>query len=369
MEDPRTDTRLVLAVRSGDRDAFGVLVERHLARVRALARRILGSREEGEDVAQEALLRAYLGIGDLRDPRRFGSWLCGIAVNLSKMRLRQRRDRLVAEPRDRATDAAAEAREALNAVQEALVVLPPHERRTVLMYYLEGLSCEEIAGLLGEPAGTVRVRLHRARQRLRARLAPFAPQVQRRRKEIAGMVEVQVEDVVVRVLSERGDDETPRLANERLRIVLLRERGGERALPIWVGPPEGDAIAYQLGGEAAPRPLTADLMARLVAVAGATIERVVVNSLREKTFYGTIVVSAGGTSHELDARPSDALNLALRVGAPIFVEDAVMDSSAGELPAVLDRDVDERLSYETEEPTEWQSLSTELVRTLWEAPR
>jgi uncharacterized protein len=115
-----------------------------------------------------------------------------------------------------------------------------------------------------------------------------------------------------------------------MRIVVLREREGSRLLPIWVGAPEGDALALQLGGEAMPRPLTADLMASLLEAAGARVERVMVSSLRERTFYATIALASGGKAQEIDARPSDALNLAIRVGAPIFVADEFMSNAVAE---------------------------------------
>src|SRR5204863_3758818 len=117
-----------------------------------------------------------------------------------------------------------ETREVWARVQRAVEALPSEQRRAVLLHYVDGLACEEIAALLGEPAGTVRVRLHRARARLRDRLARPAPT----RKEIPTMIEVTLEDVVVRVLAEGGDDEAPRIGNRQLRIVLLREKGGDR---------------------------------------------------------------------------------------------------------------------------------------------
>src|SRR5436305_9863227 len=98
------DELLVAAARRGDRDAFGRLVDRHRPRTHALTRRLLGDAAEAEDVVQEAVLRAYLALRDLRDPARFGAWLCGIALNLGRMRLRGAR-RL--EPLDETMPAAA----------------------------------------------------------------------------------------------------------------------------------------------------------------------------------------------------------------------------------------------------------------------
>ena len=376
----RTDAELVAAALAGDRGAFGVLIDRHRGRAETVARGMLGSREDAEDVVQEALLQAYVGLDRLREPELFGAWLCGIAVNLARMRLRGARDRptpldpggrvppsaLAATTTDASPEQVVEELDSLAAVRAALEPLPPSERDVVLMHYVDGLTPQEIGALLGERAGTVRVRLHRARGRLRRLLSPT-------RRELQPMIEVTVDDVVVRVVSETAEDETPRLANERMRVVLLREKEGDRVLPIWVGPPEGDALALQLGGGSLPRPLTADLMARLVEAAGASIERVVVNALREKTFFATVTVRSADGTTDVDARPSDALNLAVRTGAPIFVEREIMDASG-----IAAGDAEERMlglerewlaeEGEPEVAGEWRSLSPDFVKALYPPP-
>jgi RNA polymerase sigma factor (sigma-70 family) len=365
-----TDSELVAATLSGDRSAFAVLLDRHADRVRALAARLL-PQYDAEDVAQEALLQAYLGLRRLRDPARFGSWLYGITANLAKMRLRT----LAAAPIEHSgvqSQAAGEpspeqrieTRELAQLVREAVDVLPPLEREALLLRYANGLTSPEIASVLGQQPGTVRVRLHRARRRLRDRLIELAPHV-RPAKEEAEMTEVFVDDVVVRMATEDGNG--PPMVGP-MRIVVLREQDGGRVLPIWVGAAEGDALALQLGGEAMPRPLTADLMASLLEAAGARVERVVVSSLREKTFYATIALASGGDTQEIDARPSDALNLATRVGAPIFVADEVMSNAVAEdLESALARE-EALLGLEVPPSGEWHSLSSAAVKALHQPP-
>jgi len=349
----RTDSELVAAVRGGDRAEFKVLLDRHDQAVRVVLRRLIGELD-AEDVAQEAFLQAYLGLDRLRDPDRFGAWLCAIAVNLARMRLRSRRAVPLGTPSAVANDGV-ESVEVSSLVRSALEVLPAREREAVLLYYVDGLSSPQVASVLGERPGTIRVRLHRARRRLRERLRELAPTPT---KEV-NMIEVTLDDVVVRMSDEA------QLADEKLRIVLLKEKRGERVLPIWIGAAEGDALALQLGGEAMPRPLTADLMARLLEAVGARVERVVVNSLREGTFYATVELESG---KEIDSRPSDALNLAARVGAPILVEDAVMEHAfTGDRDAKLKEDED-RLGLQPERPGEWRSLSPELVKELHPPP-
>jgi uncharacterized protein len=140
-------------------------------------------------------------------------------------------------------------------------------------------------------------------------------------EEEVAMVEVTVDDIIVR--APKGEVATwtgpqdykldPRC------VVLLKERAAERILPIWVGRFEGNALALQLRAISTPRPMTHDLTARLLEVVEARVEKVTVTSLHENTFYATIGVRVGERVHDVDARPSDALTLALRMNAPIFV--------------------------------------------------
>ena len=116
--------------------------------------------------------------------------------------------------------------------------------------------------------------------------------------------------------------------------LLLREAEGDhRVLPIFIGSPEATAIAFALEDVATPRPMTHDLIKDLLDELGATVERVVVSDLRDSTFYADIVVTIAGAVHSVSARPSDAVALAVRFGAPVFAEEGVLDEagrSAGE---------------------------------------
>jgi RNA polymerase sigma factor (sigma-70 family) len=353
-----SDRELVAAAAAGDAAAFAALAERSRERVEAVVRRMLPP-DEAEDVTQEALLRAFIGMSRLRDPDRFVGWLCGIAVNLAKMRLR----RLALQKRvavGAPIVVADEDRELLRAVQDAVALLPSGQRDVVVMHYVDDLSCDEIARLLGMSPGAVRVRLHRARAQLRRELAPLAPVPLPMKKEEVPMVEMKVDDVLVRVVSE----DQPDVVGDR-RIIVLAEREGDRLLPIWIGSPEGDALALRLSGNETPRPMTFDLMAELLRTAGARVERVNVTALREQTFYATIAVAVDGQTEDVDARPSDAINLAVRVGASIFVDDGVLADQAVTRDALADK-----LGRDAEEgkadlpPGEWASLSAELLRRL-----
>jgi bifunctional DNase/RNase len=110
-------------------------------------------------------------------------------------------------------------------------------------------------------------------------------------------------------------------------IVILRDKDGQRVLPIWVGLFEANAIALQIENLSTPRPMTHDLLRNVIHDLQASVEKIVVSDLQDNTFYALIYLSVRGETVAIDARPSDAIALALRARAPIFVEDAVIDNA------------------------------------------
>jgi bifunctional DNase/RNase len=110
-------------------------------------------------------------------------------------------------------------------------------------------------------------------------------------------------------------------------IVMLKDMQGDRVLPIWVGIFEANAIALQIENIATPRPMTHDLLRNIIKDLEGTVERVVVCDLRDNTFYAVIYLTVRGESVAIDARPSDAIALALRTSSPILVEERVIDNA------------------------------------------
>jgi bifunctional DNase/RNase len=108
-------------------------------------------------------------------------------------------------------------------------------------------------------------------------------------------------------------------------IVILRDADHQQALPIWVGPVEANAIALQIENVVAPRPMTHDLLRDLIRELGAMLVRVVISDLQESTFYAYLELARDGEPLFVDARPSDAIALALRTRAPVFVDTKVLD--------------------------------------------
>lgn len=118
------------------------------------------------------------------------------------------------------------------------------------------------------------------------------------------------------------------------RVVVLKEKDAERHLPIWIGADVADAIAFQLQDVSVPRPLTHDLITNLISELGGKVVSVVVNDLKDDTFYAQIRIERDGQTLEIDSRPSDAIAIAVRTEVPIFVTEEVLDRAG----VVLDED-------------------------------
>lgn len=114
-------------------------------------------------------------------------------------------------------------------------------------------------------------------------------------------------------------------------IVLLRESAGKRYLAIWIGAMEATAIAYALEGVTTPRPFTHDLLRITTEVLGAQVARVTVTELRDSVYYADLVLSQDGHEHHVSSRPSDAIALAARAGAPLFATPEVLEEAGIEI--------------------------------------
>jgi uncharacterized protein len=129
------------------------------------------------------------------------------------------------------------------------------------------------------------------------------------------LVEMVVESVRVHMLSSRH-------------VVILKDSGRDRYLPIWIGPWEASAIAMKLQGLSPDRPLTHDLFAAALEGLGVKVDRVVISALAEETFHARLLLDHGGRTIEVDSRPSDALALAVRAGGRIFAAESVLEQAA-----------------------------------------
>ena len=129
------------------------------------------------------------------------------------------------------------------------------------------------------------------------------------------MVRVSIDSVRVSLMSQH-------------RVVVLKDVDATRYLPIWIGPFEADAITIELQDVEVARPLTHDLLKATIEQLGAEVERVAITELRNDTFYAEISLSVGGKQMRIDARPSDAIALAVRAEVPVYVDEDVMTQAA-----------------------------------------
>ncbi|OGF98533.1 MAG: hypothetical protein A3F83_08920 [Candidatus Glassbacteria bacterium RIFCSPLOWO2_12_FULL_58_11] len=118
-------------------------------------------------------------------------------------------------------------------------------------------------------------------------------------------------------------------------VVLLKEKSGERVLPIWIGPSEASAIAMEISGVKFKRPLTHDLFKQVLLDLGVVLESVFISELKDNTYYARIYLKHEGKRIELDARPSDSIALALRMKAPIHTTEELLDSASKIMPKTV----------------------------------
>ena len=129
------------------------------------------------------------------------------------------------------------------------------------------------------------------------------------------MIEVNIDSIRVSLMSQH-------------RVAILKNDDSDRYLPIWIGPCEADAITVELQDMEMARPLTHDILAKTITDLGGKISHVIIKDLRNDVFYAHIMIDQDGTQLEIDARPSDALALAVRAQVPIYVEEKVMDKAS-----------------------------------------
>lgn len=234
--DRRTDRRLVGAARSGDGAAFARLVDRHYVTLLASCQRMLADVDLARDAAQEATLRAMLGLDHLRDDARFGAWLVGIGLNVSRGLIggrhrqisldRLRHDGLLIEPRVDADPVELIASSELAArVRAAIAALPAGQRQAVALFYIDGLTQAEAAEELQTRPGAIKTRLHKARRSLRASLKDTYEEYIDMNEQAERQIRMHVAELRRTQATEPGVE----------RHILFLEDDQGRRLPIWIG--------------------------------------------------------------------------------------------------------------------------------------
>jgi RNA polymerase sigma factor (sigma-70 family) len=336
--DEISDAELVVLAKAGDNEAFGRLLGRHQDMGLRVARRVVRDHDTARELAQEAMLQAYLSLDRLRDGARFQSWLYSIVLNVCRSHFRNRKgdalsleamagglrfDALPLTGIEPGPVELAEASELHEAVLGAVKSLSPLNRAATLLYYYEQLTLRDVAATLGVSVGTIKGRLHKSRGRLREPLLPRMSDSDISRPKETTMVKVTIADVIEKENTGEGSDQN---------VIVLMDQEGERVLPVWVGQWESGLIAIGLSDYEAPRPLTHGFMASLLEALGAKLEEVRIETLMDDTFYATAKVRLGDTTREIDARPSDAVGLAVLTESPIYVAADVMERGGMDIP-------------------------------------
>jgi RNA polymerase sigma factor (sigma-70 family) len=335
--DTRTDDQLVRAARSNDKAAFGLLIERYMSMVQHIAQRMVRDIDIAHELAQEAVLQAFLSLADLRSEERFRSWLYGISLNVCRTYIRSQRTDIYsldamlggvyydAIDNGPTRDEIAERLELRRAVMKALETLSPANRTAVMLFYFEGFSLQEASAQLGISVTALKGRLHKARRQLEASLLPMYSPVNRMRGA-STMISVKIVDVMrQQSLSDSG------AVNTYCQVILLDE-ANRRAIIIWMSEPDAMAITQGLNHYETPRPMTHVFLARLLEATGAVVESVTISTLQDEVFYAMVNLITGTTKRTVDARPSDGLALAVQTNAPIFVSEEIMQQVGQPIP-------------------------------------
>jgi RNA polymerase sigma factor (sigma-70 family) len=329
------DERLVALARAGDKEAFGALVDRHSPMAAALVSRLLAGaiREQIRDIVQEAAVTALVGLHRLRSPERFGAWFASIALNVGRRWLRESLPVVAADfdtpDAGPGPEAVVVAADLAARVRQTVDTLAPGQRAAVLAFYYQGMSHAEAAAELGVSPGAVKARLHQARMALApavdASFGRHAPDdLAKRNQEVPSMSSTDTAWIEARVAEVRRSADPDPL--RRFHAAILEVGHGARRFPIYLGMSEATALAFNLEAVDAPRPMTYATAANLVAAAGARVSDVRITKLSASTFYALVRIETAAGFEEVDARPSDALNLALVCGAPVLVDPQIFSA-------------------------------------------
>lgn len=373
----KTDPELVALARCGDKVAFSHLIKRHRSLAFGIAQKMVGRVDIAQDLVQEAFLQAYLSIDRLRDDDRFKSWLCGIVLNVCRSHIRYQKINFLSFEEIMggmkvnadifgATSPSpikvAQEQELYNLVLEAVNSLSPKNRTTVLLFYFEQLTIYEISALLNSSVTAVKGRLHKARKQLKEKLLPLYSEDNSvvSTYQNKPMIQVTVADLIYLPIVEHPDSNF----NLNSCVVVLWDEVNRRFLSIFVGIPSGEAIAQILTETSPTRPMTFQFVSNMLQAANVNLESVRIESLREDIYYAIVSLCCDGQIKEVDARPSDAIALALLMNSPIYVNEAVMQEVAFQAPsdvggAPTGRGLSELMSYRQQKQQEFKEKQQE----------
>ena len=315
-----SDGDLVRLARDGDPAAFRLLVERHLPMARARAARLCPQPDDADDAVQDAFLQAFLALDRLRDPDRFAGWLGGIVANVCRAQRRRAPLTLLGDWPENLHPAAAEnlpSAEDLDradALGRAVAGLPPGQRHAVTLFYYADQPAGQIAGT----PGAAKASLHKARRRLREYITAHRPDLIPATSRRTPMTTVRI------VHADPSPGRTP------AGHVVLADDAGHRALPVRL-PDHG--VFWRLlahsGDHDQEHPDDAGQMTgQLLHAAGISVTAVIVTDLGPAVTATRVDIAVPGGTRQVTTSLAEGLALAVITGAPLAVDDPVMDRLA-----------------------------------------
>jgi RNA polymerase sigma factor (sigma-70 family) len=324
------DGDLVRLARDGDQAAFRLLVERHLPMARARAARLCPQPDDADDAVQDAFLQAFLALDRLRDPDRFAGWLGGIITNVCRAQRRRPPLTLLGDwpenlhPASAGPLPSAEDLDRADALGRAVAGLPPGQRHAVTAFYY----ADQPAGQVATTPGAAKASLHKARRRLREYITAHRP-------DLIPAVSRRIPMTAVRIAhADPWPGRTPDGSMDiRHVLVILADDAGHRALPVRLPGPERQ-LWHLLSRPDDPHeedPLGAhdeEMTGRLLQGAGVTLADVTVTDLGPGVTATRIAIAGPGGTRPVTASLADGLTLAVITGAPVAVDEPVMDRLA-----------------------------------------
>ena len=317
------DGDLVRLARDGDPAAFRLLVERHLPMARARAARLCPQPDDADDAVQDAFLQAFIALDRLRDPGRFAGWLGGIVANVCRAQRRRAPLTLLGDwpenlhPASAGSLPSAEDLDRADALSRAVAGLPPGQRHAVTLFYY----ADQPAGQIASTPGAAKASLHKARRRLREYITAHRPDLIPATSRRTPMTAVRIAH------ADPSPGRTP------VGLVVLTDDAGHRALPVRL-PAPGAAAFWRLlarpddrDGEH-PEDDAGEMTGQLLHAAGITVTAVTVTDMGPAVTATRVDIAVPGGTRQVTTRLADGLALAVITGAPLAVEDPVMDRLA-----------------------------------------
>jgi len=315
------DGDLVRLARDGDPAAFRLLVERHLPMARARAARLCPQPGDADDAVQDAFLQAFIALDRLRDPDRFGGWLGGIVANVCRAQRRRPPLTLLGDwpenlhPASAGTQPSAEDLDRADVLSRAVAGLPPGQRHAVTAFYYADQPAGQVAGT----PGAAKASLHKARRRLREYITAHRPDLIPATSRRTPMTAVRIAH------ADPSPGRTP------VGLVVLADDAGHRALPVRL-PDHG--VFWRLLARPGDRDQehpdddAGQITGRLLHAAGITVTAVTVTDLGPAVTATRVDIAMPGGTRQVTTRLADGLALAVITGAPLAVDDPVMDRLA-----------------------------------------